>query len=167
MQTEYPSPIMPMSPQKKGFQREDFAYKQALVEFPTADEILLMIEKNKHLMTGQTVQLLKMFVHGCASKDAVLTNFPTMADVRNYKMEHEIAARKLKICIPGIDAQNPIFHFILSILDWTVDPRNLRGYQGFDRNKQNEERIFHEVVSNRVDKPEKSSVFDVRKKKME
>lgn|GEM_PF-4424585 len=148
---------------KRGYMREDYAYRQALTEFPTADEVLLLIDKNRHLMTGQTVEMLRMFVHGCASKEAVLTNFPTMADVRNYKTEHEIAARKLKICIPGIDAQNPIFPFVLSVLEWTSDPRYLRGYQGFDRNKQNEERIHSEVI-NKLNEPEKRKILEIGRK---
>ena len=148
-------------PTKRGFTQEGFAYKSALTEYPTADRILEMIDENKRFMTADTVNKLKTFVHGCATKDAVLTNFPTMNEVRLYKTAHDIAARKLKISIPKIDAQNQIFHFVLAVLDWTADPRYLRSYQGFERDKQNEERIHNEISSN-MKEPEKKNLLGNR-----
>jgi hypothetical protein len=81
-----------------------------------------------------------------------------MREVTLYKLGHDIASRKLKISIPRIDAQNQIFHFVLSVLEWTSDPRYLRSYQGFERNKQNEERIYTEV-SQKLPAPEQKGIL--------
>jgi hypothetical protein len=152
-------PSIPLQiPNKRGFMQEHYAYRASLAEYPTADEILKIIDKNKHFMTSDTVEKLKTFVYACATQDAVLTNFPSMKEVVIYKIGHDIAARKLKISIPRIDAQNQIFHFVLSVLEWTADPRYLRGYQGFDRNKQNEERTFSEITQ-RLPAPESKSIL--------
>jgi hypothetical protein len=155
-----PPPIsLPVQiPNKRGFMQEHYAYKASLAEYPTADEILKIIDKNKRFMTPDTVEKLKTFVHACAAQDAVLTNFPSMKEVTLYKIGHDIAARKLKISIPRIDARNQIFHFVLSVLEWTSDPRYLRSYQGFDRNKQNEERIISDITQ-RLPAPESKSLL--------
>lgn len=148
---------------RRGYAQESLSFKSSLLEYPAADEILKMIELNKNLMTADTCEKLKMFVHACANKDAVLSNFPTMNDVKIYKIEHRIASLILKISIPRIDSENSVFHLILEILEWTSDPRYLRSYQGFERDKMNEERFYNEV-NNRVPEPEKKSFFPIGKR---
>lgn len=101
----YPINPYPDSPadarqRQSGFRAEELTYKRELKEFPTGQEILDMIDRNRHLMTAQSIDTLKAFVNGCINHDAVLTNFPTMADIKAYREMHKMASIKLKFSIP-------------------------------------------------------------------
>lgn len=45
-------------------------------------------------------------------------------------------------------------------MDWTTDPRYLRGYQGFERNKLIEERFFS-YSEREIKEPPVKSVFGI------
>jgi len=141
---------------QRGYQMESLAYKIQLVQFPTADKFLDLLDKSKAHFTGQTIDIMTAYVHACASSEPVLTNFPTMKEIELYRIEQDIAVRKLKLSVPKIDSHNPLFHLFLSLLKFVTIPRYLRGYKGFDRDKMNEERIYNEI-STRLNSPEAKS----------
>ncbi|WP_338099861.1 hypothetical protein [Methanolapillus africanus] len=126
------------------------------MECPAADRFLELLEKSRTVFTSLTVDILKAHIDSCASQDAVMTNFPTMKDIEVFRLEQRIMSRKLKLSVPKVDAQNPLFHLLLSELEFVTIPRYLRSYKGFERDKQNEERIYNEI-STRLSAPENKS----------
>lgn len=161
IRAQTPSVQKPTPQGKPGFSNQEIAYKIHITKCPTADEFLELLEKGAAELTPKTVDLIRTHILSCTSPDVILSNFPTTKDLEIYKLDQEILARKMKCMVPRIDSQKPIFHALLSYTEFISEPRRRRSFRGFDRDKQNEERI-HSEVTTKLNPPESkqpSSIF--------
>lgn len=145
---------------KPGFSNQDISYRIYLSKCQTADDFLALLDKCKHEFTPQTVDIIRAHILACTSPEVVLTNFPTAKDIEIFLIDQDILARKSKCAVPRIDSNKPLFHYFFSYIMYISVPRSLRSLRGFDRDKQNEERIHSEVES-KFKQPENKKPADI------